>query len=66
MTGISNETLSMLFDNMLQSPLITVGFMAIIVVLGFLILSFGVEKGVERVTKLYDDCTSGAYGGAGG
>ncbi len=51
MTGISNEASAKLFDNMLNSPAITVGFMAIVVVLGFLILSFGVQKGVERVTK---------------
>jgi len=51
MTGISNEASAKLFDNMLSSPAITVGFMAIVVVLGFLILSFGVQKGVERVTK---------------
>lgn len=51
MTGITNEASAKLFDNMLQSPFITVGFMAIVVVLGFIILSFGVQKGVERVTK---------------
>lgn len=51
MTGISGEASAQLFDNMLSSPAITVGFMAIVVVMGFLILSFGVEKGVERVTK---------------
>ena len=51
MTGISNEASAKLFDTMLSSPFITVGFMAIVVVLGFVILSFGVQKGVERVTK---------------
>lgn len=51
MTGITNEASAQLYDNMLGSPAITVGFMAIVVVLGFLILSFGVQKGVERVTK---------------
>lgn len=51
MTGITNEQSGQLFDNMLQSPYITVGFMAIVVVLGFFILSFGLQKGVEKVTK---------------
>jgi len=51
MTGITNEASAHLFDQMLSSPYITVGFMAIVVVLGFIILSFGVQKGVERVTK---------------
>ncbi len=51
MTGISNEASAKLFGNMLESPLVTVGYMAIVVVLGFVILSFGVQKGVERVSK---------------
>ncbi len=51
MTGISNQASSQLFGNMLSSPTITVGFMALVVVLGFLILSFGLQKGVERITK---------------
>lgn len=51
MTGISNEESEKLFGNMLASPVITVGFMAVVVVMGFIILSFGLQKGVERVTK---------------
>ncbi|MBQ4036504.1 MAG: sodium-dependent transporter [Clostridia bacterium] len=51
MTGITNEASSQLFPTMLSNPAIMVGFMAIVVVLGFVILSFGVQKGVERVTK---------------
>lgn len=51
MTGITNAASGELFGNMLSSPAINVGFMAAVVVLGFLILSFGLQKGVERVTK---------------
>ncbi len=51
MTGIDDTASLSLFDEMLSSPAITVGFMAIIVLLGFLVLSFGLQKGVERVTK---------------
>ncbi len=51
MTGITSEASSQLFGNMLSSPAITVGFMALVVVLGFLILSFGLQKGLERITK---------------
>jgi len=51
MTGISDESSEMLFGNMLADPGIMVGFMAIVVVLGFLVLSFGLQKGVERITK---------------
>ncbi|MBQ4119530.1 MAG: sodium-dependent transporter [Clostridia bacterium] len=51
MTGITSEASGQLFGNMLSSPTITIGFMALVVILGFLILSFGLQKGVERITK---------------
>ena len=51
MTDISNEASDALFGNMLSDVGVMVGFMAIVVVLGFVILSFGLQKGVERVTK---------------
>ena len=51
MTNLSAEECASQFGNMLSNPLVMVGFMAIVVVLGFLILSFGLQKGVEGVTK---------------
>lgn len=51
MTNITNEQSAQMFDNMLSNPYIMVGFMAIVVILGFAILSFGLQKGVERITK---------------
>lgn len=51
MTGITNDASASMFGEMLSSPAITVGFMAVVVVLGFLVLSFGLQKGVERITK---------------
>ncbi len=51
MTGISETASANLFGNMLSEPAIMVGSMAFVVVFGFLILSFGLQKGVERVTK---------------
>ena len=51
MTGISDTASGELFGNMLSNPAVMVGFMAAVVVLGFLILSFGLQKGVERITK---------------
>lgn len=51
MTGISEEASKELFPNMMGNPWIMVGFMAIVVVLGFVILSFGLQNGVERITK---------------
>ncbi len=51
MTGITNEASAKLFTDMQASPAVMVGFMAIVVVLGFIVLSFGLQNGVERVTK---------------
>ena len=51
MTGLTDVESSALFSNMQASPSIMVGSMAIVVILGFIILSFGLQKGVERVTK---------------
>ena len=51
MTGITGEASANLFGSMQADPAVMVGFMAIVVVLGFAILSFGLQKGVERVTK---------------
>ena len=52
MTGITDTASAAVFDNMMASPGIMVGFMAVVVVLGFLILSFGLQNGVEKVTKV--------------
>ncbi len=53
MTGITDSASQSYFaETMLKSPYINVGYMAIVVVLGFAILSFGLQNGVERVTKV--------------
>ena len=51
MTGISEIASKNLFSDMISNPIVSVGFVAIIVLLGFLILSFGLQNGVEKVTK---------------
>ena len=51
LTGITNEASTGYFGQMLSNPAINVGYMAIVVVAGFAILSMGLQKGVERVTK---------------
>ena len=51
MTGITNEVSSVLFENMKANVPVMVGFMVIVVILGFAILSFGLQKGLERITK---------------
>lgn len=50
-TGITDSASTEFFGNMLSCPSITLGYMAIVVILGFFILSFGLQKGVERITK---------------
>lgn len=51
MTGISNAESSQLFGNMLSNVPVMVGYMAIVVIMGFAILCFSLQKGLERITK---------------
>ena len=51
MTGITDATSSALFGNMLSSVPVMIGFMAVVIVLGFGLLCFSLQKGLERVTK---------------
>ena len=51
MTDITEEASAALFGNMMGDPTVMVGYMVVVVVMGFLILSFGLQNGVERVTK---------------
>ena len=51
MTGLTPEAVDGVFSGMMGSPAIMVGFMALVVVLGFAVLSLGLQGGVERVTK---------------
>lgn len=51
MTGISDSASSQLFGNMLSNVPVTVGYMAVVVVLGFVVLSFSLQNGLERLTK---------------
>ncbi len=51
MTGITNTQSESLFGNMLSNVPVMVGFMVIVVLMGFAILCFSLQKGLERVTK---------------
>lgn len=51
MTGITDAASVQLFDNMLKDVPVMVGFMAIVVIMGFVILCFSLQKGLERITK---------------
>lgn len=49
--GMTAEQVNGCFGEMLASPAINVGWMAVVVVLGILICSMGFQNGVERITK---------------
>ncbi len=51
-TGKDKEQVAGLFQEMLESPTVLTMVMVIIVVAGILICSLGLQKGVERITKV--------------
>ena len=51
-TGHNNEGIAKLFGEMLASPTQMLIYMLIIVILGLLICSIGLQKGLEKVTKI--------------
>ncbi len=50
--GQDNAGITAMFADMLGNPAITGGWMLVVVIAGFAINSFGLQKGVERVTKV--------------
>ncbi|MCR5409390.1 MAG: sodium-dependent transporter [Lachnospiraceae bacterium] len=50
--GINENGIADVFTNMLADPVERGIFMAVTVIAGFAVLSFGVQKGLERVTKI--------------
>ena len=52
---MGTEEIGGVFSQMLSSPGEMTIFMVIVVVLGFLVCSFGVQKGLERITKVMID-----------
>lgn len=50
-SGRMAEEIGGIFNQMLSSPTSMVGGMLFVVVLGFLVCSMGLQKGVERITK---------------
>lgn len=51
-TNVSTKAVGDIFSNMLASPVELGIFMVVTVLFGFGVLSFGVEKGLEKVTKV--------------
>ena len=50
--GKNAAAIGAVFNNMLGNPLVTGGWMVVVVVLGFAINSFGLQRGLERITKV--------------
>ena len=50
--GMDSETVANTFGELTGDPVTQIIYMLVVVVLGFLIISFGVQKGLERVTKV--------------
>jgi len=49
--GLDKDGATGLFGGMLSSPSIQVGYMAVVVIVGFFINSLGLQKGLEKVSK---------------
>ena len=49
--GVSSEGITNVFASMMKNPLEMILFMGIIVVAGFLVCSFSLQKGLERISK---------------
>ena len=50
--GKDTAAIGAMFGDMLSNPMVTGGWMLVVVVAGFLINSVGLQKGVERITKV--------------
>ena len=49
--GQDTQAVGVMFNQMLSQPLVTGGWMLLVVVMGFFINSFGLQSGLERITK---------------
>lgn len=49
---MSSENVSSVFGNLLSSPSEMAGWMAVTVLLGFLVCSRGLQAGVEKISKV--------------
>ncbi len=49
--GATSESAGVMFNNLLSSPSELIAWMFVAILIGFLICSLGLQKGVERITK---------------
>ena len=52
MEGVASENVKGVFDALMANPSEMVSYMALVVVFGFFVCSFSLQKGVERITKI--------------
>ena len=57
--GLDSAGVGAVFNGMLTNPTELVGWMLVVIVLGFLVCSLGLQKGVERITKAMMVCLLG-------
>ena len=60
--GLDPEGVGGVFGTMLANPSEMVGWMLAVIVIGFFVCSFGLQKGVERITKIMMICLLGVMG----
>lgn len=49
--GADNNQISGIFSNMLENPFTMIFWLVIVIIIGFIVCSIGLQKGVERITK---------------
>ena len=49
--GLDTSGIADVYNNMLSSPWVLMGYTALVIIIGFAVCSFGVQKGLERITK---------------
>ncbi|BAK43570.1 sodium-dependent transporter [Eggerthella sp. YY7918] len=57
--GLDSAGVAAVFGDMLANPTELIGWMLVVIVLGFLVCSLGLQKGVERITKVMMVCLLG-------
>ena len=57
--GVTSEGVGGVFENMLGSPAEMLGFMGITVLIGVLVCSFGLQNGIEKISKVMMLCLLG-------
>ena len=56
LTGVSSEQITAEFGNMLGNPGVMIVWMMIAILLSFGVCALGLEKGIEKITKVMMSC----------